>query len=138
MLASREAAKKVSLGRQPWVCNGLDASPKGRQNIPLPPLRGLTFHRYLVHGLRPGLMSTAASRLGYCSHRDRAGFRQILDAPAKVHELPLAVWSEDTVGESLEFVLQNIIGHRVVEAADGMLDNFFKAAAIFGCEDNPN
>jgi len=61
---SREAALDLSPGRQPWVnvCHN-EPALKGRQNSVLSPLQDSRSGELQTQGLRPGLMSNAASRL---------------------------------------------------------------------------
>src|SRR6266481_4942620 len=65
LLPSREAALDISPGRQPWVdvCRD-EPALKGRQNGVLSPFQGSRSTERQTQGLRPGLMSNAASRLG--------------------------------------------------------------------------
>src|SRR2546421_114092 len=68
LLTSREAALDISPGRQPWEkCRFARSSPERAADI-LPPLWGLHSRVFRTQGLRPGLMSNAASRPGLLSH----------------------------------------------------------------------
>src|SRR5579872_2362235 len=61
---------------------------------------------------------------------DRGGGRHLVDLPAHLDQSANAVARQDPVGEIGELRLQRLIAHRIVDAADGVLDEFLELPPI--------
>ena len=81
-----------------------------------------------VNAFRIMFSSRSSCRACFC---DVAGVRQALYFPAQIHQAPgFGLW-KNSVGQIEELGFEHRVRHGVLDAADGILDELFQAAAIF-------